>query len=46
MNLHSNKTLVAGAVMLLVGLGAGWALSQWPLRPARPNARCCTGTTR
>jgi Cu(I)/Ag(I) efflux system membrane fusion protein len=29
MNLHSNKTLVAGAVMLLVGLGAGWALSQW-----------------
>lgn len=28
MNKPSNKTLVAGAVMLLVGLGGGWALSQ------------------
>lgn len=29
MNASLNKTVVAGAVMLLVGLGAGWALSQW-----------------
>lgn len=28
-NPSSTKTLVAGAVLLLVGLGAGWALSQW-----------------
>ena len=25
----SKRTLLAGAVLLLVGLGAGWALSQW-----------------
>lgn len=25
----SSKTLVAGTALLLVGLGAGWALSQW-----------------
>ncbi|MCW5664077.1 MAG: efflux RND transporter periplasmic adaptor subunit [Piscinibacter sp.] len=29
MNARSNKTLVSAAAMLLVGLGAGWALSQW-----------------
>ena len=28
-NPSSTKTLAAGAVLLLVGLGAGWALSQW-----------------
>lgn len=28
-NPSSTKTLAAGAVFLLVGLGAGWALSQW-----------------
>lgn len=28
-NPSSTKTLVAGAVLLLVGLGAGWVLSQW-----------------
>ncbi len=29
MSIGTNKTLVAGAVMLVVGLGGGWALSQW-----------------
>jgi membrane fusion protein, copper/silver efflux system len=29
MNASLNKTALAGAVMLLAGLGAGWALSQW-----------------
>lgn len=29
MNARSNKTLVTAAVMLVVGLGAGWGLSQW-----------------
>ena len=28
MNTESNKALVAGALMLLVGLGGGWMLSQ------------------
>lgn len=28
-NPSSTKTLAAGTVLLLVGLGAGWALSQW-----------------
>jgi Cu(I)/Ag(I) efflux system membrane fusion protein len=29
MNAPSHKTLVAGAVMLLLGLAGGWMLSQW-----------------
>lgn len=29
MHASLNKTVVAGAVMLLVGLGGGWASSQW-----------------
>ena len=28
-NPSSSKTVVAGAVLLLAGIGAGWALSQW-----------------
>ena len=30
MNASFNKTVVTGAVMLLVGLAGGWALSRWP----------------
>ena len=40
MNASSNKTLVAGAAMLLVGLVGGWMLSQLqsPSRAAGPHA--------
>lgn len=38
MNLSSPKTLVAGAAMLLVGLGSGWALSQWLSGASHPGA--------
>lgn len=38
MNASLNKTVAAGAVMLLVGLGAGWALSQWRSHGAAASA--------
>ncbi len=32
-----NKTVIAGAVMLVVGLAGGWALSQWRAPGAHPT---------